>query len=83
MNRVKIYTIQNCPYCENLRKFLKKHEVEYKNADISHSAKEAEEMVRKSGQLSPPVVVVRKSGKDEVIVGFNERELARVLDIKA
>lgn len=81
MSRVKIYTILDCPYCESVKQFLKKHDVEYKNADISNSAKEAEEMVKKSGQLSPPVVVIRKNGKDEVVIGFDEKRLAEVLEL--
>ncbi|MFH0856776.1 MAG: glutaredoxin domain-containing protein [bacterium] len=81
MSRVKIYTILDCPYCESVKQFLKKYEVEFKNSDISNSSKEAEEMVRKSGQLSPPVVVIRKNGKDEVVVGFDEKKLAEILDI--
>lgn len=81
MSRVKIYTIQDCPYCKNVRNFLKKHKVEHKNVDISNSAKEAEEMVKKSGQLAPPVVVVRKNGKDEIIIGFDAKKLAEVLEL--
>ena len=43
--------------------------------------KAAEAMVKKTGQMGVPVIVVEKDGKEEVILGFDKPKLSGVLGI--
>lgn len=41
----------------------------------------AEEMAKKSGQLDAPLIIARLNGKDNIIVGFDEKRLRELLRI--
>lgn len=75
---VIIYSAPWCVWCNKTKEFLKQHNINYKDIDIEKDKKAAEEMIRKSGQMSIPVIEV--DGK--IIVGFDKEALKKALDIK-
>ena len=78
MAKVTIYTTPDCPWCKAAKEFFKKNKVSYKEVDVAKDQKAAQEMVKKSGQMGVPVIVVGK----EIIVGFDQAKLEKVLGIK-
>jgi len=60
------------------KEFFKKNNVAYEEKDISSDDEAREEMVAKSGQLGAPVIDV----DDEIIVGFDERKLSKLIGVK-
>jgi glutaredoxin-like YruB-family protein len=72
---VDVYTTPTCPYCHHVKQFLDKRGVKYTEHDVSVDKAAADEMVRKSGQMGVPVVIVG----DQVIVGFDRKRLEKVL----
>jgi glutaredoxin len=60
------------------KEFLKEHNIEYEDIDVSKDQKAAEEMIEKSGQMGVPVIDV--DGK--IIVGFNVSALKEALKLK-
>lgn len=76
--KVKVYTSSSCPYCNKVKRFLKKHNVKFKEINVSKFPSAAKELKRKTGQTGVPVVL---AGSKKV-VGFNEPKLRRVLKIK-
>ncbi|MFH0854700.1 MAG: glutaredoxin family protein [bacterium] len=79
MSRVTIYTNPDCIYCKRVKDFLRKHKVEFSEKDVSRYEKAAEEMVKKSGQLSAPVIVARLNGKDNIVIGTDFEKLSEIL----
>jgi len=74
--RLRVYTLPQCPWCSRLKDFLKQHGISFEEVDVS-DRKAAEEMIRKSGQTGVPVTEVN----DEIIVGFDEERLRKVLNL--
>ncbi len=72
---VKIYTTPTCGYCHQARSYLGQLGVKYTEYDVSLDEKAAEEMVRASGQMGVPVIVI----DGEVVVGFDRGRLQALL----
>jgi glutaredoxin-like YruB-family protein len=79
MANVTVYTTPTCPYCKMTKEFLREKNVEYTEIDVSADQAKAKEMIDKSGQMGVPVIDV--DGK--IIVGFDKKELADILGLKA
>jgi len=72
---VKIYTTPTCGYCHQAKAFFDELGVSYTEIDVSRDRAAADEMVRLTGQMGVPVIVVDQ----EVIVGFNRPRLQELL----
>lgn len=78
MNKtVKIYSTPTCPWCMKAKKFLEDNKIEYQNIDVSSSQDAAQEMIRKSGQMSVPVFDI----DGRIIVGFDKESLMSALGL--
>ena len=78
MAKVLIYTTQVCPFCRRTKEFFKANKVKYNEIDVGNDAKAVQEMIKKSGQMGVPVIDI----DGEIVVGFNEPKLRKVLGIK-
>ena len=76
--KVKIYSTPSCTFCYAAKEFFKEHKVKYEEIDVSKNHEAAREMIDKSGQMGVPVIDI--NGK--IIIGFNEGELKKELNIK-
>jgi glutaredoxin-like YruB-family protein len=74
---VIVYSTPTCVWCNEAKKYLKKHKIEYKDYDISNNLAKRMEMVKLSGQMNVPVITIDK----KVIIGFDKREIGRLLQI--
>jgi glutaredoxin len=63
------------------KQFFRDNGVEYTDIDVSSDSQAANEMVKKTGQMSVPVIIVEKDGKEEIILGFNESKLREALGL--
>lgn len=77
MKEVKIYSTPTCPYCTMAKEFFKKRTIPYADFDVASSALNREEMVEKSGQMGVPVIEIG----DEIVIGFDEKKISRLLGI--
>ncbi len=75
---VKVYSTPSCPYCVTLKKFLKKHNIEFEDIDVSADEKAMDEMIEKSGQMEVPVINI----DGEFIAGFDRKKVVELLNIK-
>ena len=75
---IKVYSTPTCPYCVTLKEYLKEHDIEFEDIDVSADQKLIDEMVKKSGQMGVPVVEIN----GEVVVGFNRDLINQLLGIK-
>jgi len=81
MTKVKIYSTPTCPYCVMAKEFFKENKVEFEDIDVSENRKAAEEMVEKTNQMSVPVIMVDKDGKEEIVLGFDKEKLLGLLEL--
>lgn len=72
---VKIYTTPTCGYCHQAKRFLSERVVKYTEYDVSHDRAAAEEMVRLTGHMGVPVIVV----DGQVVIGFDRPRLEYLL----
>lgn len=78
MAKVIVYSTKTCPWCKKLKEFLKANKISFTSKDVGTSKKNADEMMKKSGQMGVPVTDI--NGK--IIIGFNEGELKKALKLK-
>ena len=77
MSRVKVYSTPTCPYCYMLKDYLRDHDVDFDDIDVSTDYEAAMEMVQISGQRGVPVADINGS----VVVGFDQARIARILKL--
>jgi glutaredoxin-like YruB-family protein len=75
--KVVIYSTKTCPWCAKTKDFLKANKIKFTNKFVDNSKKNADEMIKKSGQQGVPVTVI--NGK--IIIGYNESALKSALRI--
>ena len=78
MPKVRVFSTQMCPYCITLKEFLKEHDIEFEDIDVSQDKVSLDEMVKKSGQMGVPVVDI----DGQIIVGFDKEKICELLNIK-
>ena len=78
MLMIKVFSTPFCVYCVSLKQFLKEHNIEFEEVDVSQDKAAQEEMIKKSGQMGVPVVEI----DGEIIVGFNKNKISELLKIK-
>ena len=76
--RVKVYSTQTCPYCNMVKDFLRKNNIEFEDIDVSSNHEAAHEMIEKSGQMGVPVTEIN----GRMIVGYNVKALKEALKLK-
>jgi glutaredoxin-like YruB-family protein len=74
---VKVFSTPACPYCVALKGFLKEHNIEFEDIDVSQNMEAQKEMIDKSGQYEVPVLDI----DGEIIVGFNQERIKQLLKI--
>jgi len=74
---IKVYSTPTCPYCVTLKEYLKEHDIEFEDIDVSLDQKLVDEMVKKSGQMGVPVI----EADGQIIVGFDKDKIKKLLNI--
>jgi glutaredoxin 3 len=69
--KITIYTTPNCSVCRKAKDYLTRKGVAFEEIDVAADREAADEMVRKSGQMGVPVIVV----DGLVLAGFNQFRL--------
>jgi glutaredoxin 3 len=72
---VKVYSTPTCPYCTMAKEYFSSKNVPYQNFDVSTDQPALEEMVKVSGQMGVPVIVI----DGEVTVGFDKTRIDSLL----
>ena len=77
MSVVKVYSTPTCPYCIRAKEYLKSKNIDFQNIDVSSDEQATEEMVKFSGQMGVPVIVI----DNNVVVGFDRAKINSLLNI--
>jgi len=76
MNRIEIYSADNCPWCNRAKSLLRTKGLDFEEIDISADAARAVEMIQRSGQRTVPQIFI----EDEHIGGFDELSMLNLSD---
>jgi glutaredoxin-like YruB-family protein len=75
--RIVVFSTPNCPWCTKVKRYLRENKFRFRDVDIAKDEKAAKDVVRRTGQMGVPVVLVN----NKPIIGFNKKELDKVLNI--
>ena len=73
--KIIIYSTPTWPYCKRAKEYLSRKGITFTDYNVAGDRDKAREMIDKSGQMGVPVILV----DDEVIVGFNQNALDKLL----
>lgn len=74
---VTIYSTPTCHFCHAAKDFFTENKVAFTDYNVATDLPKRQEMIQKSGQMGVPVIYVG----DEVIVGFDEEKLRKLLSL--
>lgn len=77
MAEVKIYSTPTCPYCVRVKEYLRQKNIDFQNIDVASDSAAVEEMVRLTGQMGVPVIVIDGTP----VVGFDRKKIDTLLNI--
>ncbi len=77
MAKITVYSTPTCMWCRKVKSYFKEHNIPFKDYDVSSNQDKAQEMVRKSGQMGVPVIIIDNS----VIVGFDKNKIDNLLGL--
>ena len=81
--QIKVYSTPTCHFCHMIKDFLQENNITYEDIDVSTNETKAKEMIDKTGQMGVPVTIITKDdGKEDVIIGFSQNKLKKILEIK-
>lgn len=73
--KVVIYTSPGCAYCHDAADFLKDHQIEFIEKDITVDEAAQKFVLEEVGQAVTPIITIN----DEVIVGFDRQKLEEAI----
>lgn len=80
MKKVEIYSTENCHFCHLAKDYFKANNVEFADYNVGVDTAKRNEMLEISGQMGVPVIVIDRK---DVIIGFNQKALADLLNLPA
>jgi glutaredoxin-like YruB-family protein len=75
MTDLTIYTQPSCGYCNELKNYLKKHNIPYQEKDITKDRSAFEDLVHKYKIRATPLIVYG----EKTVVGFNPEEIQKMI----
>lgn len=74
--KIKVYTTPTCPYCDQLKSWLKENDISFEEFNVQENQEKAKEMIEKTGQRGVPQTIIG----DEAIVGFQPEKIKKLLN---
>ncbi len=76
--KVIIFTTPTCSFCNNAKRYFREKNIRYTEVDVSRDHKAAQDMLRRTGQMGVPVILIN----NRPIVGFDVPKINSMLNIK-
>ncbi len=73
--RLEAVVLSTCPWCKKAKEYLTQKGIAYTDINVATDRNAAKAMIKKSGQMSVPVITV----DDEMVIGFNQPQLDKLL----
>lgn len=78
MNTVTVYSTPSCHFCHMAKDFFTANDIAFTDFDVAADNDKRQEMIKKSGQMGVPVIVIN----NDLVVGFNKPKIMELLGIK-
>lgn len=75
--KVEIYSTVTCHFCHLAKDWLTEKNIPFVDYNVGEDVARRKEMMEMTGQLGVPVIKVG----NEVMIGFNQDQLAKILEI--
>jgi glutaredoxin len=80
--QVTLYALQTCSHCREAKKFLQQHQIAFRTIYMDLLVgEERNETMRRLRSLNPASSFPTITVNQEVIVGFKEKKLRRILSL--
>ncbi|MGF1503552.1 MAG: NrdH-redoxin [Chloroflexi bacterium] len=66
--RVIVFTTPTCGFCNQVKAYLRRHKIRFREVDVSRDPAAARDLARRSGQMGVPVLDIDR----QIIVGFDK-----------
>lgn len=76
--KVVIFTTPTCSFCNAAKRYFRENNIRFTEVDVSRDQKAAQDMVRRTGQIGVPVILIN----NRPIVGFDKPKINAMLNIK-
>ncbi len=76
--RIVVFTGPGCTWCDKVKSYLKRNHVSFKEVDVSRSSSAQRDIIRMTGQMGVPVVLIGS----KTVVGFNKSKIDKLLGLR-
>lgn len=76
--KIVVFTTPTCSWCRRTKQYLQSKGYRFREVDVSRDQAAARDVVRMTGQMGVPVVLIGS----RPVVGFNQAEIDRLLGLK-
>ncbi len=77
--KVIVFTTPTCSWCRAVKQYFREKNIRFKEIDVTRDPRAAQDMVRRTGQMGVPVILI----DNRPIVGFDRTKINRLLGIKS
>lgn len=82
LKEFKIFSTPTCGYCHLLKDWLTEKKIPFTDINVAVDPSKGVEMIQKTGQMGVPVsIIVFDDGREEVILGFDQNRIAKILGL--
>ena len=74
-----MYSTPTCHFCQQAKEFFTEKGIEFTDHNVAENAEKRTEMIKLTGQLGVPVIVIG----GETLIGFSRGKVAEKLGIEA
>ena len=83
LKEYKIFSTPTCGYCHLLKDWLNEKKIAFTDINVAADPAKGVEMIKKTGQMGVPVsIILFDDGKEEVILGFDQERIAKILGLE-
>lgn len=76
--KVIVFSAPTCSYCNAAKRYFREMNIRFTDVDVSRDQSAAREMMRRTGQMGVPVILIN----NQPIVGFDRSKIQRLLNLK-
>ena len=76
--KVIVFSTPTCSYCNAAKRYFRERNIRFTDVDVSRDQSAARDMMRKTGQMGVPVILIN----NKPIVGFDRSKINQMLNLK-
>jgi len=80
--RIRLFSTPDCPFCRKAREFLRKYKIEFEDNNVLEDEMARTEMIKTSQQTAVPVIEITRLDSVEIIAGFDEEKIRKLLNLE-